>query len=161
LGIIVAGPSEAVAIVRPALAAIGRRLFEAGEDPGGASAIKLANNMLLVCAIEALGEGFALVEKSGAAAAVFRDVVIDGLFACPAYTTYATIIAEKSYDKVGFTAQLALKDVNLVLAAGETAAVPLPSAAVCRERLLGVIAHGDAGSDWAVLAREQARASGL
>lgn len=161
LGIIVAGPAEAVARARPALAAIGRRLFEAGTDPGGAAAMKLANNMLLVCAIEALGEAFALVEKSGAVPEVFRDLLVDGLFACPAYTTYANIIAAKDYDQVGFTAKLALKDVKLVMAAGETAAVPLPSVAVSRERLLSVMAHGEADKDWAVLAREQARASGL
>jgi 3-hydroxyisobutyrate dehydrogenase-like beta-hydroxyacid dehydrogenase len=161
LGIIVAGPADAIARARPALEAIGRRLFEAGADQGGAAAMKLANNMLLVCAIEALGEAFALVEKSGAMPGVFRDVLVDGLFACPAYTSYANIIAAKDYDKVGFTATLALKDVQLAQAAGEIAGVPLPSVAVSRERLISVIAQGDAEKDWAVLAREQARASGL
>jgi hypothetical protein len=32
---------------------------------------------------------------------------------------------------------------------------------VWRDRLLGAIAHGDGGKDWAVMALEQARASGL
>ena len=67
LGIIVSGPPEAVAKARPAFEAIGKRLFEAGTDQGGAAAMKLANNMLILCAIEALGEAFVLVEKSGAA----------------------------------------------------------------------------------------------
>jgi hypothetical protein len=39
--------------------------------------------------------------------------------------------------------------------------VPLPSANVLRDRLLSAIAHGDGDRDWAVLAREQARMSGL
>ncbi len=160
LGIIVAGPPAAAERAKPALESIGRRLFPAGEDPGAASAIKLANNMLLACAIEAMGEAFSLVEKSGATPDVFREIVVDGLFACPAYTAYATIIANKSYDTVGFTTTLALKDVNLALAAGETAAVPLPSVGVCRDRLLSAIAHGDAEKDWSVMAREQARAAG-
>jgi hypothetical protein len=30
-----------------------------------------------------------------------------------------------------------------------------------RDRLIGAIAHGDGDKDWAVLGREQARASGL
>jgi 3-hydroxyisobutyrate dehydrogenase-like beta-hydroxyacid dehydrogenase len=161
LGIIVSGPPEAIAKSKPAFEAIGKRLFEAGTDQCGAAAMKLANNMLLLCAIEALGEAFVLVEKSGAAPEVFRDVLIEGLFACPAYTSYANIIAAKDYDKAGFTAQLALKDVKLVQAAGEAAGVPLPSAAVARDRLLGVIARGEGEKDWAILAREQARASGL
>jgi 3-hydroxyisobutyrate dehydrogenase-like beta-hydroxyacid dehydrogenase len=161
LGIIVSGPAEAVARARPAFEAIGRRVFEAGTDQGGAAAMKLANNMLLLCAIEALGEAFVLVEKSGASPEVFRDVLVDGLFACPAYTSYANIIASKDFDKVGFTAKLALKDVKLVQAAGEAASVPLPSAAVARDRLMSVIARGEGDKDWAILAREQARASGL
>jgi 3-hydroxyisobutyrate dehydrogenase-like beta-hydroxyacid dehydrogenase len=67
----------------------------------------------------------------------------------------------KPYDQVGFTAHLALKDANLVLAAADAARVPMPSAGVVRDRLLGAIAQGDGEKDWAVMAREQARASGL
>jgi hypothetical protein len=54
-----------------------------------------------------------------------------------------------------------LKDVNLALAAGELAGVPLPSGNVIRDRLVGAVAHKDGEKDWAVMALEQARASGL
>lgn len=161
LGIITGGPAEAVERCRPVLEAIGANLFPAGEEPAAAAAMKLANNMLLVCAIEAMGEAFVLVEKLGGNREVFRDIVAQGMFASPAYKAYSAIIADRGYDQVGFTAQLALKDVKLVLEAGGTAFVPLPSAAVCRDRLLGAIAHGDAGRDLAVLALEQGRAAGL
>lgn len=161
LGVIVAGEPAAVQRCMPVLEALGRRVFAAGNDPGSASAMKLANNFLLACAIEALGEAFSLVEKSGVDSSVFHDLVTDGMFASPAYNTYAKIIAEKSWDNVGFTVALALKDVNLALAAGDVAGVPMPSANVCRDRLLGAVAHGDAQRDWAAMALEQARASGL
>ena len=42
-----------------------------------------------------------------------------------------------------------------------SSAVPLPSGNVWRDRLVGAVAHGDGGKDWAVMALEQARASGL
>jgi 3-hydroxyisobutyrate dehydrogenase-like beta-hydroxyacid dehydrogenase len=161
LAIIVAGDADAVTRCLPVLSALGRRVFRAGTDPGSASAMKLANNALLACAIEALGEAFALVEKSGADGAVFHDVVTDGLFACPAYNVYAKIIADKAWDQVGFTVKLGLKDIDLALAAGQNSGVPMPSAAVCRERLLGAISHGDQQRDWSAMALEQARASGL
>jgi 3-hydroxyisobutyrate dehydrogenase-like beta-hydroxyacid dehydrogenase len=161
LGIIVAGESGAVNKCMPVLESLGRRVFLAGANPCSAAAMKLANNFLLACAIEALGEAFTLVEKTGVSATVFQDVITDGLFACPAYTTYAKIIAEKAWDHVGFTVALALKDVTLALAAGGIAGVPMPSANVCRDRLLGAIAHGDGQRDWAAMALEQARASGL
>ena len=161
LGIIIAGPADATARVRPLFKAIGKRLFEAGTQPTAATAIKIANNFLLGCAMEAMGEAFALVEKSGGAPGLFYDVLNEGLFACPAYSIYGKIVAEKAYDNVGFTTVLGLKDANLALAAGENLGVPLPSGAVWRERLIGAIAHGDGEKDWSVVAREQARCSGM
>jgi 3-hydroxyisobutyrate dehydrogenase-like beta-hydroxyacid dehydrogenase len=89
------------------------------------------------------------------------EVLTEALFAAPAYKVYGQIMVEESYDRVGFTTDLALKDANLILAAADQARIPLPSANVYRDRLLGAIAHGDGDKDWAVMAREQARAGGL
>jgi len=161
LGIVAAGPADAVARCAPLLEAIGRRTFQAGPRPESATAIKLANNFVLGCAIEALGEAFALVQRYGGARGVLHEVLSEGLFAAPAYTVYGQIMVDESYDRVGFTALLGLKDANLILAAADQARVPLPSANTYRDRLLGAIAHGDGEKDWAVMAREQARASGL
>jgi 3-hydroxyisobutyrate dehydrogenase-like beta-hydroxyacid dehydrogenase len=161
LVIITGGPPDAVARCQPLFEAMGRRTFAAGGQPEAAAAIKLANNFMLASAIEAIGEAFALIEKTGAERGVFQEIIADGPLGSPAYAGYAKIIADKAYDNVGFTATLALKDVNLVLAAAETVAAPMPSASLVRDRLLGAIAHGDAERDWAVLALEQARASGL
>lgn len=161
LGIVAAGAPAALDRCRPLFAAIGRRTFDAGDDPGGASALKLANNFVLGCAIEALAEAFSLVRSHGVQADVLHDVLTEGLFACPAYRTYARLIADEAWGNPGFTARLALKDIRLVLEAGEAAAVPLPAVSQLRDRLLGAIAHGDAECDWSVLAHEQARAAGL
>ena len=118
-------------------------------------------NFMLGCAIEAMGEAFSLVRKYGVAPAVLYDVMTEGLFAAPAYKIYGKIIVDESYDKVGFTTLLGLKDISLALAAADQVRVPMPSANVCRDRLLGAAAHGDGEKDWAVMAREQARAAGL
>jgi 3-hydroxyisobutyrate dehydrogenase-like beta-hydroxyacid dehydrogenase len=161
LGIIAAGPADAIAHAQPLFDAIGRRTFAAGSDPATASLLKLTNNMVLACAIEVMGEAFSLVEKSGADPETLRDVLTEGVFSCPAYTGYSRAIVDRSWDNVGFTATLALKDVDLALATGAAAGVPLPSAEVCRARLSRAIAAGDAGRDWIVMALAQARASGL
>jgi len=160
-GIVVAGPAEALRRCAPLFEAVARRSIEAGADPEAATAIKIANNFVLGCAIEAMGEGFSLVRKYGVAPQVFNDVMTDGLFACSAYKAYGKIIVEETYDRVGQMAVLGLKDANLALAAGEAVGVPLPSGNVWRDRLVGAVAHGDGGKDWAVMALEQARASGL
>ena len=161
LGIIAAGPGDAIAQAQPLFDAIGRRTFPAGSDPASASLLKLTNNMVLACAIEVMGEAFSLVEKAGADPETLRDVLTEGVFSCPAYTGYSRAIVDRSWDTVGFTATLALKDVDLALATGAANGVPLPSAEVCRERLSRAIADGDAERDWIVMALAQARASGL
>ncbi|MCZ6455151.1 MAG: NAD(P)-dependent oxidoreductase [Alphaproteobacteria bacterium] len=161
LGIMPAGPADAVARLQPLLEVMGRRIFPAGDQPEAAAAIKIAHNFILGCAIEVMGEGMSLVRKYGVEPLVLHQVLTEGIFGSPAYQIYGDIIVNEAYDNVGFTTLIGLKDANLALAAAEAVQVPLPSVNVWRDRLLGAIAHGDGERDWAVVAREQARASGL
>jgi 3-hydroxyisobutyrate dehydrogenase-like beta-hydroxyacid dehydrogenase len=160
-GVFASGPADALAKCKLLFDAIARRVFEGGADPEAATAMKIANNFVLGCAIEAMGEGFALTRKYGVDMSVFYDVMADGLFNCSAYKVYGKIMVDESYSKVGQMAALGLKDANLALEAGFLASVPLPSGNVWRDRLVGAVAHGDGDKDWAVMALEQARASGL
>jgi 3-hydroxyisobutyrate dehydrogenase-like beta-hydroxyacid dehydrogenase len=161
LGIVAAGPVDAVNRCRPLFEVIGKRVFEAGTVPEGATAIKLANNFALGCAIQAMSEAFALVRKHGVAPQALYEVMTEGLFAAPAYKVYGKIIVDEAYDKPGFTTLLGLKDIELALAAGGAARVPLPSVNTLRDRLLSALAHGDGDKDWAVIAQAQARISGI
>jgi 3-hydroxyisobutyrate dehydrogenase-like beta-hydroxyacid dehydrogenase len=160
-GMVLAGAKPSLDRCRPLFEAIARRTFDGGADPVAAAAIKIANNFVLGCAIEAMGEGFALIRKYDVAPDVFLDVMTDGLFACSAYKVYGKIIAEQRYQPAGQRAVLGLKDANLALAAGEAVGVPLPSGNVWRDRLVGAVAHGEGEHDWAVMAKDQGRASGL
>jgi 3-hydroxyisobutyrate dehydrogenase-like beta-hydroxyacid dehydrogenase len=161
LGIVKAGPADALSRCEPLFAVIGRLTFHAGTEPETASAIKLANNLVLGCAIQAMGEAFSLVRKYDVEPQVLYDVMTEGLFSAPAYKVYGKIIVEEGYDRAGSTIALNLKDANLIIGAGDIARVPLPSGNTFRDRLLSAIAHGDADKDVAALALEQARASGL
>jgi 3-hydroxyisobutyrate dehydrogenase-like beta-hydroxyacid dehydrogenase len=162
LGIVAAGPEDAVRRCDPLLQAIGKRTFHAGAKPESATAIKLANNLVLGAAIVAQAEAFSLVRKYSVDPQVMYDVMTEGLFAgSPAYKGYGKTMVDKTFDNVGSPVQVGLKDANLILAAADLARVPLPSLDVYRDRLLGAIAHGDGDRDQAVLAREQARACGL
>jgi 3-hydroxyisobutyrate dehydrogenase-like beta-hydroxyacid dehydrogenase len=161
LGIVVAGPEQAVARCNELLKSMGRRIFAAGVKPESATAIKLANNAVLGCAMVAMAEGFALVRKYDVEPQVFQDVMVEGLFAATAYKVYGQKMVDESFDQVGSPIHVGLKDANLIAAAADLARVPMPSHNVYRDRLLGAVAHGDGDRDQAVLAREQARASGL
>ena len=101
------------------------------------------------------------MRKYGVEPLVLHQVLTEDLFGAPAYQIYGDIIVREAYDDVGFTTLMGLKDCNLALAAAEAVAMPLPSANVLRDRLLGAVAHGDGERDWAVVAREQARAGGI
>src|SRR5205085_7900385 len=110
----------------PLFSIIGRLNFRAGTEPESASAIKLANNLVLGCAIQAMGEAFSLVRKYGVEPQVLYDVMTEGLFSAPAYKVYGKIIVDQSYDRAGSTIALNLKDANLIMGAGDIARVPLP-----------------------------------
>ena len=69
-------------------------------------------------------------------------------------------MVDESCDTVGSPITVGLKDANLIVAAADIARVPMPSHNIYRDRLLGAVAHGDGDRDQAVLASEQARASG-
>ena len=161
LGIVPGGPEASVERCLPLLESMGKRIFRAGPKPESATAIKLANNAVLGCAMVAMAEGFALVRKYDVAPQVFQDVMTEGLFSATAYKVYGQKMVDQSYDQVGSPITVGLKDANLIAAAADLARVPMPSHNVYRDRLLGAVAHGDEARDQAVLAREQARASGL
>ena len=161
LGIVTAGPDAAVRRCEPLFEAIGRRAFHAGTEPEAATVVKLANNLVLGCAMVAMGEGFSLVRKYGVEPQVLYEVMTEGLFSAPAYKGYGKTMVDQSYEPAGSPITVGLKDANLIQAAADLARVPLPSFNVYRDRLLGAVAHGDGNKDQAALAREQARACGL
>jgi 3-hydroxyisobutyrate dehydrogenase-like beta-hydroxyacid dehydrogenase len=159
--IVMAGPEETTGYCRPLFGAIAGRIIEAGSDAVSAAAVKLANNFVVGCAIEAMSESFTLVRKYDVPPEVFYGVLTEGLFACAAYKAYGKLIAEERYLPAGHCVVMGLKDAGLIFAAAQAVGVPLPSGNVWRDRLLGAIAHGEGEHDWAVMARDQARASGL
>jgi 3-hydroxyisobutyrate dehydrogenase-like beta-hydroxyacid dehydrogenase len=161
LGLVPGGPADAVAKVRPLFAAIGDRVIEAGANPLSATAIKIANNFILGCAIEAMGEGMALVRKYDVDPLVFHQVLVGGLFNSTAYHAYGDLIAREDWGRVGASAVIGLKDADLALDAAQSVGVPLPSVLIWKAALESAIARGDAHLDWSVMAREQFRASGL
>ena len=78
LGLVPGGPQEAIDRCDALLKLMGKRIFYAGTKPESASAIKLANNAVLGCAITAMGEGFSLVRKYGVEAKVLYEVLTEG-----------------------------------------------------------------------------------
>src|SRR5216117_4517979 len=157
LWIVAAGPPQALQRCGPVLDAMGQGVIVAGADPPRANVIKLAGNFLLVAAIEAMGEAFALARKYGVAPAELLDIVNGRLFRSPIYENYGKLIAEERYEPAGFKLKYGLKDVRLALGAADEATVPMPLASLMRDRYLSAVARGWGDADWAARARRRRR----
>jgi 3-hydroxyisobutyrate dehydrogenase-like beta-hydroxyacid dehydrogenase len=159
LTVVAAGPAAAIERCRPVLEPIGQALCVVGDDPPMANVVKLGGNFLIATMIEALGEAFALMRKSGVAPATFLDVVNSNLFRSPVYGNYGRLIDGGTFDPPGFRLRLGLKDARLVLAAAERVETPMPLASLVRDQLLSGVALGRGDLDWSavsVLAAERA-----
>ncbi|OBG37628.1 NAD(P)-dependent oxidoreductase [Mycobacterium sp. E3198] len=160
LFVIAAGAPEVLQPVQPLFDAIGQRTFVVSEQPHTANLVKLSGNFLLASAIETIAEAVALVSKAGVDRQQYVDILTSTLFAAPAYQTYGGLIARQEFEPAGFAASLGLKDVRLVLAAGEQLEVPLPVASLLRDRFLTLVATGGGQLDWSALATLAARDAG-
>jgi 3-hydroxyisobutyrate dehydrogenase-like beta-hydroxyacid dehydrogenase len=160
LTLVVAGDPSAIARVQPLFGVIGQRTWPMGAEPERANVVKLAGNVLLAAAVEAMAEASAFASRNGVAPADLLDVLTNGVFTAPAYQMYGAAIAEQRYDPPGFKLKLTLKDLRLALAAAEDASVPMPLADVVHESLLEAFAHGDGERDLAALAAVSMRRAG-
>ncbi|ANI42127.1 6-phosphogluconate dehydrogenase [Mycolicibacterium vaccae ATCC 25954] len=151
LFVVAAGPASAVAGLQPAFDAVGQRTFVLGEDPHTANLVKLSGNFLIASVIESLGEALALVGKAGVDKQQYLELLTSTLFGAPAYRTYGGLLARGEFEPAGFAAHLGLKDVRLVLAAGEQLEVPMPVASLIRDRFLALLAGGGRDLDWSAL----------
>ena len=161
LSIMAAGDAAAIDRVQPLFDAMGQRTSRVGPEPRHANIAKIAGNLMVACAIEAIGEAAALLRKHRMSAPDVLDVIITSLFNVPVYQGYGRAIAQQQYVPPGFDLLLGMKDVGLALKAGEQANVPLPFASVLRDAFLDAMANGDADKDWAAIARVAARKAGL
>jgi 3-hydroxyisobutyrate dehydrogenase-like beta-hydroxyacid dehydrogenase len=161
LSIMAAGDTAAINRVQPLFDAMGQKTYRVGPEPRHANIAKIAGNLMVACAIEAIAEAAALLRKYRMSAPDVLDVIITSLFNVPVYQGYGHAIGGQHYMPPGFDLVLGMKDVNLALKAGEQASVPLPFASVLRDAFLDAIANGDADKDWSAIARVAARKAGL
>jgi 3-hydroxyisobutyrate dehydrogenase-like beta-hydroxyacid dehydrogenase len=161
LFVLAAGAPKAVARARPVLERLGQKVFIVGDDPGHASLVKLAGNVLTAATLESMGEVFALLRKAGVDPHLAFDVFTGSLFDGRVHKTYGGKIVDGRYDPPGMTVPLAVKDLRLVLAEAEQLAVPMSVASLVHDRLVAAVARGWAGLDWSALGLLAAADAGL
>ena len=151
LNILAAGKRDAVEKVRPLLDVLGKRVWDMGEEPARANAAKIAANMMITMAIEAMAEAVVLTEASGLGRDAFFELILGTLFGGRAYETYSANIAHERFEP-GFKARLGLKDLGLATAAAAGAGKRLPMLEAVRGRMAEAVEAGMGEKDWSAMA---------
>lgn len=162
LQILAAGSESAIETARPALEAMGAKVWPAGDQAYRANVMKLATNYMLMSAVETMAEAATLTASYGIDPGDFLEIVTSSVFAAPAYQGYAPAMTKRDYDNPeGFKLALGAKDVDLALAAGHAHNVALPMGAAARGRLAEGMAAGHGEQDLSALAEVSRRSARL
>jgi 3-hydroxyisobutyrate dehydrogenase-like beta-hydroxyacid dehydrogenase len=151
LNVLAAGPAEALQTVAPVLEAIGKHTWVLGEIPKQANAAKIAANMMITMAIEAMAEAVVLTESQGVGRDAFFEVILNTLFGARAYETYSANIANSAYEP-GFKAKLGLKDLRLAEEAAQMADRDLPMLVAVKGQMTKAVDAGLGDRDWSIMA---------
>jgi 3-hydroxyisobutyrate dehydrogenase len=146
--VIVGGDPEVATAHMPLFEAMGGKVFHVGPL-GRASDLKVITNMLAFVHLVACGEALMLAKRAGLDLRDAYEVIAASSGTSFVHETEGQLILNGSYD-IGFTLDLALKDLGLAAELGEEVGVPLDLASTVRARF--VEAHERyGGSAWSPL----------
>ncbi|WP_417601289.1 NAD(P)-dependent oxidoreductase [Pararhodobacter oceanensis] len=135
------GEAEVFARHQPALAAMGDKIFHIGPL-GSASLIKVITNMLAFIHLVADGEALMLAKRGGLDLKTAWEAIAASSGSSFVHETEGQLILNGSYD-VGFTMDLALKDLGFAIDFGREYGVPMDLAGLTAQSFLrGKAAYG-------------------
>jgi 3-hydroxyisobutyrate dehydrogenase-like beta-hydroxyacid dehydrogenase len=155
----VSGPKTAFERVKPLLASFTRAQTYLGESEQARYA-KLAVNLMIAVSAGMMAESLALARKGGIAWRDVLNVLDDSAVASPMVRYKTPPLAKRDFESTFSCRQMA-KDLDLILAAGHSAGVPLQLAAQVRETYGSLIAQGDGDADYIATVLHLERLSGL
>ncbi|MDQ0259128.1 3-hydroxyisobutyrate dehydrogenase [Sinomonas atrocyanea] len=166
LTFMVGGEDDDVAVVRPILETMGKRVVHCGAH-GLGQAAKVCNNMILGVSMIAVSEAFVLGEKLGLTHEALFDVAAHASGQCWALTTNCpvpgpvpTSPANRDYQP-GFAGALMAKDLRLAVNALEHTGVAAEMGQLASRIYDSFVAQGGAGTDFSGIIntiREQSEA---
>ena len=158
LTFMVGGSAEVLEVVRPIIDAMSKNIFYCGEASMGQAA-KIANNMILFITLAATAEGAVLADRLGLDRQVFWDLASVSSADSWALRTWYPIsgpvpnsAANRDFEPT-FTVELAHKDVNLALQAGEDSGTPLELAEHVSDLFQRLISEGLGKKDCSILSK--------
>jgi 3-hydroxyisobutyrate dehydrogenase/2-hydroxy-3-oxopropionate reductase len=157
--VMAAGDEAPLEIALPVLQGISDRVVTVG-GPGAGAAMKLAVNSVLFAINQAIAESLVLAERSGIERSVAYDVFASSAVAAPVVHYRRAVFEQPESAPVTFTIDLAIKDLDLVLALGAEVGAPLPQVAANREAMRAAAAAGMGPADMGAVAVHLRQAAG-
>jgi 3-hydroxyisobutyrate dehydrogenase len=137
------GDADLVDLHRPALAAMGDRVFHMGPL-GSSSIIKVITNMLAFIHLKACGEALMLAKRGGLDLGQAWHAIAASSGNSFVHETEGALILNGSYD-IAFSVDLALKDLGFALEFGKEFGVPLDLASMTNQTYIAAkAAYGGA-----------------
>lgn len=146
LTIMAAAPEALLERVRPALAALGDKVFHVGERPGQGAAVKTVNQLLCGVHIAAAAEALALAGRIGVDPAVALRILGGSSAASWMLNDRGPRMLEREPELTS-AIDIFVKDLGIVMEAGREAKAPLPLAAAAHQLFLATSGRGDGGAD--------------
>lgn len=141
--VLVGGDKALFDLHKPALQAIGNKIFHMGPL-GSAAVIKVITNMLAFIHLVADGEALMLAKRGGLDLKTAWEAITASSGTSFVHETEGQLILNGSYD-IAFTMDLALKDLGFAMGFGREFGVPLDLAGLTAQTFLkGKAAYGGA-----------------
>jgi len=130
--------------IQPILALMGKSVTHIG-DVGAGQVCKVANQIVVSSAIEAVAEALLFASKAGVDPGKVRQALLGGFAASKALEVHGQRMIERRFEP-GFRIELHHKDLNIALQSAAELGVSLPTTAAVRELFSACLAHG--GATW-------------
>jgi 3-hydroxyisobutyrate dehydrogenase-like beta-hydroxyacid dehydrogenase len=159
LTVMASGPRATYDALLPVLKLLGPNQFYlgAGEE---ARLMKLVVNLMIAQTSAMLSEGLALGRKGGLDWQDMWQVLCASAVASPILKAKAVQLSQRDFTPT-FTVEQMVKDLTLILAAGQAVHAPLPQTAMTLQLMQAAIAQGDALDDYAAIIKTVERSAGL
>jgi len=140
LTIMVGGPADTFAAVKPFFELMGKNITLVGEN-GAGQTTKVANQIIVALNIQAVSEALLFASKAGADPAKVREALMGGFASSRILEVHGERMIKRTFNP-GFKIALHQKDLNLALQGARTLGLALPHTASAQELMNAVAAQG-------------------
>lgn len=159
LAFMVGGKEAVFAKFQPILLNMGASVVRCGEV-GAGNTVKLANQIIVACNIQALAEALTLAKKAGVEPQTVFEAIKGGLAGSTVMNAKAPMMIAGDA-KPGFMVDLHIKDLGNVLSCAHAVGAPVPMTAQAQEVLCWLSAQGLGKADHSAMIEYYKSLTGL